>query len=119
MKNPGQAVRAITVRGLRWYGYRVLVAANGREATEAWAQHSGAIDLLFTDIRMPGGISGLELVERFRRDRPGLKVVVSSGYSEEMTKLAASIGAGVVFLAKPYDVKTLARAVRECLDAPA
>jgi CheY-like chemotaxis protein len=94
------------------------VAADGQEATEVWSRLSGEIDLLFTDIRMPGGMSGLELYERFKQAKPALQVIVSSGYSEEIVKLGRSVNPMIVFLPKPYDVKTLVRTVRRCLDQP-
>jgi PAS domain S-box-containing protein len=113
-----QAVRDTVVLGLKRFGYRVLVAADGQEATEVWSRLSGEIDLLFTDIRMPGGMSGLELYERFKQAKPALQVIVSSGYSEEIVKLGRSVNPMIVFLPKPYDVKTLVRTVRRCLDQP-
>jgi CheY-like chemotaxis protein len=111
-----QAVRDMIVRGLLRYGYRVFVAANGREAEEIWQRHAEEIDLLFTDIRMPGGTSGLELYERFKHSKASLQVVISSGYSEEIVRLGMSVNPFLVFLPKPYDVKTLADTVRRCLD---
>jgi two-component system cell cycle sensor histidine kinase/response regulator CckA len=65
---------------------------------------------------MPGGTSGLELYERFKHSKPSLQVVISSGYSEEIVKLGMSVNPFLVFLPKPYDVKTLADSVRRCLD---
>ena len=111
-----QAVRDMVVRGLQWHGYRVFVAANGQEAEKIWNRHADEIDLLFTDIRMPGGTSGLELYERLKQSKANLKVVISSGYSEEIVKLGRSVNPLLVFLPKPYDVKTLADTVRRCLD---
>jgi CheY-like chemotaxis protein len=111
-----QAVRDTIVLGLKRFGYRVLVAADGQEATRIWSLHAEEIDLLFTDIRMPGGTPGLELYERFKQAKVSLQVIVSSGYSEEIVKLGRSVNPMLVFLPKPYDVKTMARTVRECLD---
>jgi signal transduction histidine kinase/CheY-like chemotaxis protein len=111
-----QAVRDMVVQGLRRQGYRVFLAANGQEAEEIWNRSAGEIDLLFTDIRMPGGMSGLELYERFKHSKPSLQVVISSGYSEEIVKLGMTVNPFLVFLPKPYDVKTLADTVRRCLD---
>jgi len=111
-----QAVREMIVRGLQRYGYRVFVAADGREAEGIWHRHAEEIDLLFTDIRMPGGTSGLELYERFKHSKAGLQVVISSGYSEEIVKLGMSVNPFLVFLPKPYDVKTMADTVRRSLD---
>jgi len=111
-----QAVRDIVMLGLQWYGYRVLYAASGEEALRIWDQHAEEIDLLFTDMRMPGGMSGLELYERLKQTKATLKVVISSGYSEEILKSGASANPAITFLPKPYEVQTLAATVRKCLD---
>jgi CheY-like chemotaxis protein len=111
-----QAVRDTVVLGLRWHGYRVFVASNGKEAIEIWNRHFAEIDLLFTDIRMPGGISGVDLYDRFKESKIGLRVIFSSGYSDEVAKLGLSVNPMLVFLPKPYDVKTLTEVVRRCLD---
>ncbi|MDD2763594.1 MAG: ATP-binding protein [Opitutaceae bacterium] len=102
--------------GLQLYGYRVIEAANGQEATQVWDQHAGEIDLLLTDMRMPGGMTGMELFERFKRTKATLKGIISSGYSEEIMKSQGLMDPGVIFLPKPYDVKVLAGTVRRCLD---
>ena len=110
------ALRDMVALGLQLYGYRVLEAASGEEATLVWDQHAGEIALLFTDMRMPGGMTGLELFERFKRTKATLKGIISSGYSDEIVKSQGLMGTGITFLPKPYDVKTLAGAVRNCLD---
>ncbi len=101
---------------LRLLGYRVLEAANGPEALATWAQEASAIDLLLTDVVMPGGLSGVGLAERLRGEKPGLKVILTSGYNWEATGLVKPQGHGVHFLAKPYDERVLCTAVRDCLD---
>jgi len=111
-----QAVRDTVVQGLQRHGYRVFVASDGQEAIEIWDRHAAEIDLLFTDIRMPGGMSGLDLHERLKQTRANLPVIISSGYSDEITKLGMSVNPVLVFLPKPYDVQTLAETVRRCLD---
>ena len=65
---------------------------------------------------MPEGISGKELAERFRKEKSRLKIIISSGYSDETWQHGAPTGQGVIFLPKPYQLATLAEAVRECLD---
>jgi len=72
--------------------------------------------LLLSDMVMPKGISGLDLAERFRQDRPELKVIISSGYSVDLQKAGALAAARTAYLAKPYDLATLAAAIRKCLD---
>jgi len=110
------AIRDMVALGLQLYGYRVLEAASGQDAIQVWDDHAGEIDLLFTDMRMPGGMTGLELFKRFKRTKATLKRVISSGYSEEIVKSQGLIDPGVIFLPKPYDVKALAGTVRNCLD---
>ncbi len=101
---------------LQRYGYQVLAASSGVEALQVWQQHDGKIDLLLTDIVMPGGISGRELAQRLQTDHRDLKVIYSSGYSQELNNLQAMDSEGLLFLAKPYSPDQLARVVRSCLD---
>jgi len=65
---------------------------------------------------MPEGITGWELAEKLRTEKPGLKVICTSGYSLELSKMTAEAPAGARFLQKPFKPHTLAQAVRECLD---
>jgi len=109
-------VRMMASRSLQKCGYRVLEATDGREAISAWDKHGPGIDLLFSDMVMPKGITGLELAERFRLTKPGLKVIVTSGYSVDLRKAGISGKSSFVYLAKPYETKDLAAAVRNCLD---
>jgi PAS domain S-box-containing protein len=110
-------VRALARRMLEQRGYRVHEAADGRQALEVWAAHGEAIDLLLTDLVMPGGLTGYELAERLRARQPDLKVLCASGYSEEILGKVSIAGLRFNFLPKPYDEVKLARAVRDCLDA--
>jgi CheY-like chemotaxis protein len=111
-----QAVRKMVTMGLQIYGYRVLEAGNGSEALQVWGDHAHEIDLLFTDMRMPGGISGIELFEQLKRGAPSLIGIISSGYSEQILKPQELMPSGLTFLPKPYNVKTLVGTVRNCLD---
>jgi len=97
-------------------GYKILEASSGKEAIDVWNQRAEEIDLLLTDMVMPDGISGADLVERLQNSQPGLKVVFTSGYtaSEVNQKMLGRTRAS--FLAKPYTHVELARAVRDCLD---
>jgi PAS domain S-box-containing protein len=101
---------------LRTRGYQVLAASNGPEALAVWERQGPAIDLLFTDMLMPGGLTGRELADRLRADKSNLKVVISSGYSQEMSQHGAPAGKGITFLPKPYQLTTLAETVRKALD---
>jgi signal transduction histidine kinase/ligand-binding sensor domain-containing protein/ActR/RegA family two-component response regulator len=111
-----RTVRTMASRCLQKFGYRVLEAADGREAISTWEQHGPGIDLLFSDMVMPNGITGLELAERFKVTKPGLKVIVTSGYSVDLRKAGVSGESNFVYLAKPYEMKNLVAAVRKCLD---
>jgi PAS domain S-box-containing protein len=77
-------VRKLARTLLERKGYHVIEADSGLSALEVWQQHRNAIDLLFTDMVMPDGISGRELAERLLAEKPGLKVIYSSGYSDDM-----------------------------------
>jgi len=96
-------------------GYEVLSASSGQQAVEIWESQRDRIQVLLTDMAMPG-MTGRELAEKLRQDNPGLKVILSSGYSEEIAGKDVEFGRSVSFLAKPYKPEMLARVLRECLD---
>jgi signal transduction histidine kinase/CheY-like chemotaxis protein/HAMP domain-containing protein len=97
-------------------GYRILEASSGREALDVWNQRANEIDLLLTDMVMPDGISGVDLVDKLLASQPRLKVVFTSGYTanEVNQKMLARTRAS--FLAKPYTHAELTKTVRDCLD---
>lgn len=107
-----EALRESMHRCLAQLGYQLRAAANGAEALAAWQKRAGRMDLLLTDLRMPGEMKGRELADRLRRDQPDLKVIFVSGYEAEHIpgERAAS------FLAKPFAALALAQAVRDRLD---
>jgi len=120
-------VREITCLILGMAGYRVLAAGSGPEALEIWSQHAGEIDLLLSDILMPGGMDGRELAQRLSTAKPALKVILLSGFTGDIPGVNASnINAGANagnaprachrFLQKPCTRKDLLRAIREVLD---
>jgi CheY-like chemotaxis protein len=111
------ALRDMVVNVLRIQGYTVLEAASGHEAIQKWEQADHPVDLLLTDMVMPGGIMGSELAERLLRKSPGLKVIYTSGYSPGMAGNDASLLKGRNFLPKPYSVGKLTQFVRACLDS--
>ena len=110
-------VRSVTVGILRGLGYRVQEAEDGHGGARDPASEPGEIDLLFTDLIMPNGINGQELLRRARALRPGLKALFASGYSEQFLKGRGPGEAGVPLLNKPYRTRSLAEAVRGVLDA--
>ncbi len=114
------ALRRIVKTVLERYGYRVLMAAHGVEALELWREHGAVVDLLLTDLVMPHGISGWNLAERLRAERPGLKVLVMSGYDPKEQAVGGredTADQRVAFLQKPYRLSDLVISVRDCLDA--
>lgn len=105
----------VAKHSLEGLGYRTLTAANGVQALLQLAEHD-EIDLLFTDIVMPGGINGHQLVDQALRARPELRTLLTSGYSQN---ISGSASANKAILRKPYGQGELAIQVREALDAPA
>jgi len=112
------ALREMVVQVLKIQGYTVLEAASGRHALEVWENADRPVDLLVTDMVMPGGIMGSELAERLSSRSPRLRVIYTSGYTPGMAGKDASLLEGRNFLPKPYSIGKLAQFVRECLDAP-
>jgi CheY-like chemotaxis protein len=110
------ALRELVSHILRDLGYDVMEAIHGKEALKVWEGRSRHVDLLLTDMMMPEGITGSELATRLREDAPELKVVYTSGYSPELVGRDLQLQPGLNFLPKPYNPRTLARTVRECLD---
>ncbi len=95
-------LRKIGVEMLRAEGYHVIEAANGPDALALFEQHRANIDLLISDMVMPGGVSGLQLGTHLQRIKPGLPVILLSGYSEEIVSAENSEMFRTTFLAKPY-----------------
>jgi len=106
------AVLSLTVDLLSGLGYQVVTAA---DATEAMKLLKGGkpLDLLFTDVMMPGGVGGVQLAREARKLRPALKVLLTSGYVGEASALD---GGEFPLLAKPYERIALAAKVRETLN---
>jgi PAS domain S-box-containing protein len=113
-----QQVRALAVRLLRSLGYDVLEAATAAEAMQAIDSQSD-IMLLLTDVILAGGTNGRELAERAVANRPGLKVVYMSGYSENAILHHGRLDPGVQLLQKPFRRKELAEKIRLVLELPA
>jgi CheY-like chemotaxis protein len=113
-----ESVRKVAVSILRGLGYQVLEAEDGPSAL-AILEGPDKIDLLFTDLIMPNGIDGEELLKQAHRLRPGLKALFTSGYSEHFLQSRGNAEAGIPLLNKPYRVSKLSEAVRRALDSPA
>jgi len=109
-----EQVRAVMGRLLRYNGYTVLEAADGLAALELFSSRGGEISLLLTDLMMPG-LNGLELFRRLKAARPGLKVIYTSGYTDEVGELLSDIDGGAEFLQKPVKPEDLLYKIREVL----
>ena len=108
-------VRALIKRELVGRGYTVLEAANGPSALTEAKRHGGRVDLLLTDIVMPGGMTGIDLAAALRHTDPALRVVLMSGYYVEGA--VNEVPSGAMFVAKPVSMGDVTRSVRQCLDA--
>ncbi len=106
------AVRQMVATTLTRCGYRVIEAANGDVALELWARHAREIDLLLTDMVMPGSLSGRDLAVKLRSQRPELKVVYMSGYGAH--DLAGEPWS--ILVQKPFQMASLAQVLRARLD---
>jgi PAS domain S-box-containing protein len=111
------SLRAVSAAALLRHGYRVFSAVNGDDALRIWSAHRNEIDLLFTDMVMPGELTGWELASRLRADKPGLKVIICTGYSQESALQELDASTRMALLRKPFDVARLLQAVRQCLDS--
>jgi DNA-binding NtrC family response regulator len=97
-------------------GYKILEAGSGRQALQVWGEHRAEIDLLLTDMKMPEGISGMELAEKMVAEHPALRVIFTSGYSDDMVSPDILARNNARFLPKPYAYSDLTRMVRESLN---
>jgi len=107
-------VRTFAVNALSAHGYRVLDASDGAQALELSGRHSGMIDLLLTDVVMPG-MNGRELADRLKADRPNLSVLFTSGYTEDVIVKRGVMDSNIAFLPKPYTAGDLVARIREIL----
>lgn len=108
-------VRDVTVKRLDMLGYGI-VTADSAPAAIALLQSGAHVDLVFSDVVMPGGMSGFDLVKWVRDNRPGMKVLLTSGFTGEIAKNGEREAArDLEILRKPYAIAELARAVREAL----
>jgi len=109
-----QDVREVAREFLESAGYTVILAANGEEALTRAAEHSGKIDLLVSDMVMPG-MTGVELVRRLRQQRSNFEVIYMSGYSEQAASEATKVDHAAIVLTKPFSRAAILRALRETL----
>jgi two-component system, cell cycle sensor histidine kinase and response regulator CckA len=110
------ALRELLEEALQGNGYEVIVARDGAEASRLAAAHEGVIDVMVTDVIMPG-MTGPKAVELIARTRPAMKVLYISGYSDEAVVRQGLIGPGRAFINKPFGAEFLLRRVRDVLEA--
>ena len=110
-----EMVRTLTRRLLEANGHTVLLASRGDAALELARRHEARIDLLITDVVMPG-MSGRDLADEVQTLLPGIKVLYLSGYTDDAIVRHGVLEPGVAFLQKPFTADALARKVREVLD---
>jgi CheY-like chemotaxis protein len=108
-------VRKLSLRRLALLGYRVVAADNGPAAL-ALLDAGTEIDLIFSDVVMPGGMTGYELAQHARQRLPSAKMLLTSGYDAEIASAQDTTGSGLRVLRKPYKQADLARALREVLN---
>jgi two-component system cell cycle sensor histidine kinase/response regulator CckA len=113
------AVRQLARLVLQRIGYRVFEAGSSPAAMAMWRQHGADIAILVTDVILPEGPSGIQLAQELCAERPGLKVVYTSGFVGAAAQQGPALQSGVNFLPKPYLPNALAHIVRRCLDSPA
>ena len=109
-------VRRLARTMLQRHGYRVFESDSGEAALPVWKQNNREIDLLLTDMVMPGKVSGRELAQTLQAEKSALKVIYTTGYSLDALHMDHSLEEGINFLPKPYTLEKLALTVRRCLD---
>ena len=108
-------VRQLAAGVLERNGFQVLQAADAKEAAEMWFRNSQTIDLLLTDVIMPGW-SGPEIARELLASRPDLKIIFTSGYDKQSVAETTKLVADANFLSKPYSVQELLDTVRACFN---
>jgi CheY-like chemotaxis protein len=108
-------VREYVVNVLELLGYSVIEAGDGPSALALLDANNVDVDLMFTDVVLPGGMSGKDVADAAQKDRPDLKVLFTSGYSEDVIVHHGRLDEGVDLLPKPYTQKHLAQRIRQAL----
>jgi PAS domain S-box-containing protein len=108
-------VRAVTVRRLRNLGYTVVETENAARAIE-FVREGKAIDLVFSDVVMPGGMSGFELAQWLQENAPSVRVLLTSGFAQDVARAGEPPASHLEILRKPYSGVELARALRRTMD---
>jgi PAS domain S-box-containing protein len=111
-----EPVRRLMCTVLERHGYQVYSAASAVDALEIWRNHQTAINLLITDMVMPGGMNGHELADRLLAEAPGLKIIYCSGYNDDVLGRNLTLRRGENFSPKPLDLQKFLKQVRDSLD---
>jgi two-component system, cell cycle sensor histidine kinase and response regulator CckA len=112
-----QAVRELVRSMMAGAGYQVLVAGSGQEALAIAAEHAGPIQLLLTDVVMPG-MNGRELAEHLAAVRPDTRILFMTGYTDDAVVQHGVLGGAIALLPKPFSRQELLKAIRDVLDSP-
>ena len=110
-------LRLIVQASLEREGYNVIEASSGPAARQIWQDRHDDIQIVVTDMIMPGGFTGMDLARQFQKERPMVRVILMSGYNIDGTDGGAIPRNGVCVLQKPFNPAKLLRTVRHCLDA--
>jgi PAS domain S-box-containing protein len=113
------AVRSLVVEVLQSYNYNVIEAETGDAAIKSWPDCKENVDLVLTDMVMPGSASGLDVAQHCTSSKPNLKIIYTSGYSSELFGSNVRLQDGVNYLPKPYFSGKLTAIIRKALDHPA
>jgi PAS domain S-box-containing protein len=108
-------IRRVVANYLTHQGYHLIVAGSGHDALAKWQEHRNEIDLLFTDLVLPGGMDGRELARFILKDRPELPVIYTSGFSAHLGEGESKFVDGENFLMKPFDPQRLAEIIHRKL----
>jgi PAS domain S-box-containing protein len=111
-----EGVRQITRTMLEYLGYTVIIAADGKDAVDVFADHKDRIDLLILDVIMPKK-NGKQVYDEVRKIRPGVKTLFTSGYTADVISSKGMLEEGMHFIAKPASLRDLSQKIRDVLDA--
>jgi PAS domain S-box-containing protein len=110
-----KAVRSVIIAMLQGSGYTILDAGNGDDALQICENHKGGIDLLLSDVVLPG-MSGRELADQIEEKQAGMKILLMSGYTNNAIQHHGVLDPGTAFIEKPFTPATLTRKIRDVLD---
>ena len=108
-------LRTLIVRVLQEYGYETLEAGDGAEALR-WLREGRRIDLLVTDVGLPGGMNGRQVADAARGELPDLQVLFITGYAESALLGNGTLDTGMHIMAKPFEIDALARRVKDLIE---